>query len=161
MRKMIRRELDMIIAFCGHATYIPSQEDEKRVLAIMEECIGNAECEMLLGEYGGFDAFAYCCAKKYKQAHPKSRMVFVTPYLSDGYRKNSIEHTKDRFDQVVYPPLEKVPLRYAIVRRNKWMIEQADVIIAYITHTYGGAYTMYRYAMKKEKDVYNIAPQEE
>lgn len=32
--------------------------------------------------------------------------------------------------------------------------------IAHITHTYGGAYSMYRYAMRK-KEIYNIAPEKD
>ena len=51
---------------------------------------------------------------------------------------------------IIYPELDNVPLRFAISKRNKWMVEQADIVIAYITHTYGGAYATYRHA-KKEK----------
>ncbi|MBE6655993.1 MAG: hypothetical protein E7609_03850 [Ruminococcaceae bacterium] len=147
----------MIIAFCGHANYIENEEDEQKVLLLLEKRVNDEGCELFLGEYGGFDSFAYRCAKKHKEAHPQSRMIFVTPYLSPEYRKNSIEYTKHRFDQVIYPPLENVPPRYAIVRQNRWIVEQADVIIAYITHKYGGAYKMYQYAKKKDKEVYNIA----
>lgn len=58
---------------------------------------------------------------------------------------------------IIYPELDNVPLRFAISKRNKWMVEQADIVIAYITHTYGGAYATYRHAKKKNKEIYNIS----
>ena len=148
----------LIVAFCGHSSYVENLDDEKKVLLLLEGPVGDEVCEFFLGEYGGFDRFAYRCAKKIKGNQGKRKLVFVTPYLFENYRKNNIENIIDRFDQVVYPPIEKVPPRYAIARRNLWIAEQADVVIAYITHEYGGAYTMYRHAQKKHKLVYNIAP---
>ncbi len=44
-----------------------------------------------------------------------------------------------RYDGTTYPPLEKVPLRYAIVRRNEWMVHESDVVISGVTHSWGGA----------------------
>lgn len=73
------------------------------------------------------------------------------------YRKNRFEYQKDRFDLTVYPELENVPPKYAISHRNRWMVEEADFIVAYVKHEYGGAYTMYRYAKRKGKVAYNIA----
>ena len=147
----------LIVAFCGHSTYVENIDDERKILAILEKCVADAPCDLFLGEYGGFDSFAYRCAKKFKELHHEKKLVFVTPYLSENYQKNAVEYTQGRFDQVLYPPLENVPPRYAIHRRNRWMVEQADVLIAYITHKYGGAYEMYRYATRKGKCVYNIA----
>lgn len=144
----------MIVAFCGHSTYVSNSEDEKKMLQILEQRIGNKPTEFFLGEYGNFDHFAYICAKKYKEKHPCVKLIFITPYLTE---KSSSIWKKDRFDLVIYPELEHVPPRYAISHRNRWIVEQADIIIAYITHEYGGAYAMYRYAKRKEKEIYNLA----
>ena len=140
----------MIVAFCGHAGYAKNEDDKKKILRYLEERVGDAYCEFFLGEYGSFDFFAYECAKEFKKKHFNSRLMFITPYLSSDYQK------KERFDQIVYPNLENVPLKFAISHRNRWMIEQADIVIAYITHTYGGAYATYRYAMQKKKEVFNL-----
>ena len=61
------------------------------------------------------------------------------------------------YDVSIYPPLENVPLRYAISRRNEWMVNEADLVIAYIKNTYGGAYKSFLYAKKKGKTVINLA----
>ena len=36
------------------------------------------------------------------------------------------------------------------------MIDKADVVIAYITHSWGGAAATYRYAKRKGKQIINI-----
>ncbi len=43
--------------------------------------------------------------------------------------------------------LEKVHPRYAISRRNEWMLKQADYVVTYVTHSWGGAA---RYARQAE-----------
>ena len=149
----------MVIAFCGHSKYIRRSEDEKKVLEILKNRVGDTKSEFFLGEYGNFDSFAYDCSKKFKKNHPDAKLVLITPYLAVESQKNQIDHNKDRFDLVIYPELENIPRRYAILHRNKWIVKQADIIIAYITHEYGGAYTTYRYAKRNHKEIYNIAPQ--
>ena len=41
----------------------------------------------------------------------------------------------------------------AISKRNEWMVDRADLIIAYIEHDYGGAYKTIRYAQRKNKSI--------
>lgn len=141
----------MIVAFCGHSSYVKTQADEKRVLDILENMVGDTYCEFFLGEYGAFDRFAYACAKKFKNTHSKCKLVYITPY------NKCDEIQQERFDFIIYPELENVPPRYAISRRNKWIAEQADIVITYITHQYGGAYTTCLHAKRKNKQIFNIA----
>ncbi len=148
----------MIVAFCGHSSYAKTEADEKRVLEILEHILENDTIEFFLGGYGEFDNFAYKCAQKFKKTHPHAKLIFVTPYIPAQTSQSHIEYNKNRFDLILYPNLEHIPPRYAISHRNKWMVEQADIVIAYITHRFGGAYTMYRHAKQKNKKIYNIAP---
>ena len=140
----------MIIAFCGHAKFQKSAEYEQKILAFLEEKVGDNAADMYLGGYGDFDAFAYDCCKKYKKTHPHISLVFVTPYLST-------HHSKHIYDSVIYPEIENKPLRYAIVFRNQYMVEKADYIIAYVSHNFGGAYTTYKHAQRKGKEIFNLA----
>lgn len=142
----------MVIVFCGHSDYIQNTQDEEIILNILEMEVGDAPCEIFLGGYGNFDDFAFRCAKKFKQSHPKAKSVLITPYLKKG--KNAYE--KADFDSIIYPSLEHVPPRYAISRRNRWMIEQTDIVICCVSHSYGGAYTMYLDAKRNAKKIYNL-----
>ncbi len=56
----------------------------------------------------------------------------------------------------IYPPIENTPPRFAILKRNEWMMTNADVIIAYVTHNYGGAYKSLEVAKRKKKKIINI-----
>ena len=61
----------------------------------------------------------------------------------------------DDFTDTMLPEgiVEGGPPRFAIERRNKWMIDKADFVICGITRTYGGAYKTYQYAQKKKKHI--------
>ncbi len=142
----------MVIVFCGHSDYFQNTQDEETILNILKREVGNADCEIFLGGYGNFDDFALRCVKKFKQSHPNAKSALITPYLEKW--KNTYE--KAGFDSIIYPSLEHVPPRYAISRRNKWMIEQADVVISCVSHQYGGAYAMYLDAKRKAKKTYNL-----
>ena len=150
----------MTVTFCGHADFSKSAEYEKKILDFLEERVGNQPADMYLGGYGSFDSFAYDCCKKYKQTHPNVALVFVTPYLSVGYRKNHSEREKAGYDSILYPEIEEKPKRYAIAYRNKYMVEKADYVVAYITHDWGGAYKTYQYAKRKKKPIFNITGEE-
>ena len=57
----------------------------RKILAILEEKVGDKTADMYLGDYGVFDRFAYECCRKYKEMHPNVMLVFVTPYMTIGY----------------------------------------------------------------------------
>ncbi len=140
----------MIITFCGHSDYCGNEDDERRILDLLEENVGNEAAEMFLGGYGGFDEFAYRCCKKYKTEHPNISLVFVTPYI----RALENEENKKKYDLIIYPELEKISPRFAISHRNRYMVERADLVVVMIEHSYGGAYQTYKYAERREKEIF-------
>ena len=146
----------MIVTFCGHSDFCGSAEHEQRILDFLDEKVGTLSAEMHLGGYGRFDHFAYDCCKKYKEMHPNISLLYVTPYMTVEYQKNHLEDFKKRYDGIIYPEIEKSPLRYAILARNRWMVEKADYVICAITHSFGGAYKTYQHAKKKGKPIFNI-----
>ena len=73
----------MVIVFCGHSDYVQNTQDEEKILNILEVELGDALCEIFLGGYGNFDAFALRCAKKFKQNHPNTKLRLITPYLEN------------------------------------------------------------------------------
>ena len=151
----------MIVTFCGHAHFSKSEEYEQQILAFLEEKVGDQPADMYLGGYGSFDSFAYDCCKKYKETHPIGSLVFVTPYMTIDYQKNHLNYQNARYDSILYPEIEDKPKRYAITYRNKYMVEIADYVVAYVSHDWGGAYTTYKHAKRKGKEIFNLAKFEE
>ena len=146
----------MIISFFGHATFLRTEEIEKRLLSVLQDQVGDAPCEFFLGGYGGFDEFARTCCEKYKKEHPNVRLVFVTPYITPEYQRNQLDYRKDSYDEIVYPPIEDKPYRFAISYRNQWMVQQADLVITFVQSSFGGAYQSYCYAKRRNKTIINL-----
>ena len=47
----------------------------------------------------------------------------------------------------------------AIQKRNRWLVDRADCLIAYLFRDFGGAYETVKYAKKQGKPVINLAEQ--
>ncbi len=135
----------MIVTFCGHSDFSATDEYEQTLLAVLARLIGDGAADFYLGGYGNFDRFAYACCKKFKMFNPRVRLIYVTPYLD--------RERPDGYDESLYPPLERVPPRFAITHRNRYMAEAADCIIAYVTRSHGGAYETLTHAKRKGKPI--------
>lgn len=81
----------MIITFCGHSDYFSKNDDKNKLLQVINELANGEEVTFYLGGYGGFDLFAMQCAKTFKVINPKSKIVFVTPYLHKNYTKLNLK----------------------------------------------------------------------
>lgn len=69
----------------------------------------------------------------------------------------SAKKSADDFSDTLLPDgIEKVPKRFAISWRNKWMIEHADYVVTYVTRLFGGAAQFSALAKSKGKIIYDI-----
>ena len=58
----------------------------------------------------------------------------------------------------IYPEgLETIPQRYAICKRNEWMINRSDTVITYVTHNFGGAAKHKKLAKQKGKTIIELS----
>jgi len=146
----------MIIAFCGHSEILDRCAVKERLLRVLCEVASDGDCELYLGGYGDFDILGRECRAEYKRTHPEARLYFITPYLAEEYQRSRVDAVSGGYDGVIYPPIERVPYRYAIVHRNRWMVDAADLVIAYIDHGFGGAYKSFCYAKRRGKRIINL-----
>ena len=147
----------MIVTFCGHSDFLPNEKYRQALNDIFDERIGDEPAELFIGGYGEFDSFVYACAKRYQSSHPKTKLIFVTPYITEDYQKNHLKYKENEYDGIIYPEIEHVPLRFAISHRNRWMAEKAELVIAYVSHSFGGAYSMLKAAKSQKKEIINLA----
>lgn len=136
----------MIVTFCGHRDVFDQEAVDAWLNETVEELIREGVDCFYLGGYGQFDTLAAAVVRKQKERHPQIRSVLVLPYLDRPFDASA-------YDETVYPPLENVPKRYAISRRNEYMIDRSDVVIAFVTHSFGGAYKTLCYAQRKQKRI--------
>lgn len=122
---------------------------------LIDEINKNPTCKFYLGGYGDFDGLCLRMLKDLKTDFPEIELIFITPYLDKNYSK--LEFAKNHYDGVIFPPLESVPRKFAILKRNEWMVEQADLVIAYVKYSWGGAAKTLEYSKRKKKRIINIA----
>ena len=92
-----------------------------------------------------------------KAEYPGIEAVYVTSYLGISEQARIREMQMCGLcDGALYPPLEGTPPKFAISKRNEWMMESADLIIAYVERGYGGAYQALQTARRRGKRIINL-----
>ena len=148
----------MVISFLGHRSLYNRNDLFERVKqAIIENVDFSDGVVFLCGGYGDFDDLCARVCRSIKKERGNCEIVFVTPYMAVRQQEKIKKWIElGIYDSVIYPPLEKVPLKFAINKRNEWMIDQSDFVIAYVEHSYGGAYQSFGYAKRKKKRIVNL-----
>lgn len=136
------------VTFCGHAEVANPDAVRSWLTATVERLIRQDMRTFYLGGYGAFDRMAASVVWELKRSYPQIVSVLVLPYLDR-------EMDTRGYDTTVYPPLETVPRKFAISKRNEWMVDAANVIVAYVTHDWGGATKTLEYARRKKKLIIN------
>ena len=139
----------MTVTFCGHSQVANSTAVAAALAKIIDDLIEEGADEFLLGGYGEFDTMAAVAVRNAKKNHPSIRATLVIPYIDRDY-------DPALYDGSLYPPLETVPRRYAISKRNEWMVANSDVVVACVQHSWGGAATTLKYAERKKKRIISI-----
>ena len=146
----------MIITFCEHSDFSFSDDVKQQLKNILlNEIRKNPTCKFYLGGYGDFDGLCLRTLRELKKEFQDIELIFITPYLDKSYSK--LEFAKYHYDDVIFPPIESVPRKFAILKRNEWMVEEADLVIAYVTYSWGGAAKTLEYAKRKKKIIINLA----
>lgn len=143
----------MIVTFCGHRDFVETAEAENQLTMFLEKYAReNVRLVCYNGGYGNFDYFAAKCVQRMQEQYSNIRNCLVLPYIDQPFLDRIAVFT-NRFDETIYPPLENVPRRYAIIRRNEWMVDSADVVIACVKYSWGGAARTLEYAKRKNKNI--------
>ena len=146
----------MIITFCGHSNCLFSDEEKEKLKQILiKEITKNPTCKFYLGGYGDFDSLCLQTLRELKKEFQDVELIFITPYIDKNYSK--LEFAKYHYDNVIFPPLESVPRKFAILKRNEWMVDSANLVIAYVKYSWGGAAKTLEYAKRKKVPIINIA----
>lgn len=110
-----------------------------------------------VGNHGGFDRMVKETLLQLQKKYPHITCHVVLAYLPRS-EKEEADFPKPEAEDIptVYPSLERVPQRFAISYRNRWMVEQADYVIGYIRYSWGGASQFFRMAQRQKKTTINL-----
>lgn len=149
------------ITFCGHREVFGHNEVETKLHNTLKEIIGEMSPDLSIifycGGYGDFDGIAAKTASVIQSEYPERKIekIYVTPYIG-GKNDERNKSMSAYYDSIEYPPLESVPPRYAIIRRNEWMVDNSEIVIAYVLYSWGGAARTLSYAKRKKKRIIEI-----
>ncbi len=143
----------MKCTFFGHRN--TPQYVEKLLQETIIGLIENNNVDMFyVGNQGGFDCMVRKILEKLELRYPQVSYFVVLAYLPIS---NNNEDS-DKYVDTIYPEgLEKIPRKFAIAKRNIWMIEQSDIVITFVKNSVGGACKFKNYAEKQCKIIINLA----
>ena len=104
-----------------------------------------------VGHQGQFDYYVHGELKRLKQEYPQINYAVVLAYMPS--KQNEYD---DYSDTMLPEGIESVHPHYAISWRNNWLLQQADYVVSYITHSWGGAAQFTQKAKRQGKRVINI-----
>ena len=140
----------MTVTFFGHKD-TPKEIKPTLRTTLVDLIENHGATEFYVGNNGNFDTMVRRQLENLSQTYPITYNV-VLAYLPT--KKNEYE---DHSNTILPEGIETVPKRFAISYRNKWMIDQSDVVVTYVTHTYGGAWQFKAMAERQGKMVIELS----
>ena len=136
--------------FFGHRDCIGLSK--QRLEEAIEDLILNHGVDLFyVGNEGQFDALVHWILFAMKKKYPHIRYAVVLAYPP----KNLPD--EDYSDTMLPAGIEAIHSKYAITWRNRWMLQRADYVITYVTHSWGGAARFAEEAKRQGKRVINLA----
>ena len=140
----------MVCTFFGHKD--TPKEIEPILRSTLVDLIENKNVTVFyVGNNGNFDTMVRRQLEDLSHTYPVTYSVVLAYLPTEKNKYDDLTHT-------IYPEgLETVPKRFAISWRNKWMIQQSDIVVTYITHNFGGAAQFKGIAEKQSKNVVELS----
>ena len=146
------------IVLFGHRDFNHHRILDENLSVLLKEIIRKKPfVEIYVGRNGEFDLYAATIVKQLQNEIGKNNheLICVLPYS-----KKDMEYYAKYYDHVIIPEtIGKTHPKGAILKRNRWMVEQADLLICYVERKQGGAYSALKYAEKLGKKILNLAEQ--
>lgn len=139
----------MVCTFFGHKD--TPKEIEPTLRSTLIDLIENKNVNVFyVGNNGNFDTMVRHQLEDLYHTYPITYNI-VLAYLPTEKNKY------DNLTNTICPEgLESVPKRFAISWRNKWMIQQSDIVVTYVTRNFGGAAQFKEMAERQKKILLNL-----
>lgn len=141
--------------FAGHREIYMPRVDEKIDSAIRELLRFDVDFIFYTGGIGEFDSKCAAAIHRAKRKYPhlKIRLILVLPYMSNRLNEEKAFYEYYYDDIIIPAELDGVHYKAAIQKRNRWMVDNSDYLIACLLRDFGGAY---EYAKRQGKSIINL-----
>lgn len=138
---------------CGFGHRDVFQNIDKELCEAVQSAVSIGCDVFYTGAMGDFDR---CFSSAVRKQKKNAKLVCVKPYMSNELNTNK-QYYNDMYDDIIIPDeLAFEHYKSAITKRNRWMIDNSDIVIVYVIKNYGGAYDAMRYAERQNKTVVKI-----
>ncbi len=142
------------ISFIGHRQISDYNQIESKINEIIEGLFKEyCYIDCYIGRHGEFDIYVASVIKRIQRERKND--LFLNLVLP--YEHKDQKYFLDYYDEVLYPLARDVHFKSAIIKRNEWMVDNSELLVAYVNQYYGGAYATLQYAKKKNKTIINLA----
>ncbi len=145
------------IAFFGHREVYEFFKVEEKLYRLITDILDKKEyVEFYVGKSGDFDTIVASVIKKIRKDIGTSNncLILVLPYMV-----KDMEYLEKFYDEICVPECAyNFFYKNAYVKRNEWMVENADLVVGYVKEDRqkGGAGKALAYAKNLQKRVINI-----
>ena len=137
----------MICTFFGHSD--ATNETRLKTKTTIEKLISDGVRQYYVGNNGNFDYIVQSVLEELSQKYDINYTV-VLSYINE----KSI--CADQYYTIYPEGLERTPLRFAISKRNEWMIKKSNIAVFYVKHSLSNSHKWLEMAKKKGLKVINI-----
>ena len=136
--------------FIGHKDC--PQEIKEKLCETVEDLIVNSDVRRFyVGTHGSFDRLVYKVLCDFESKY-EIEIIVVLSYL---YHKKDVYYD---LSKTVFPEeVDKADKKYAIVRRNEFMIKRSQVLVCYVNNMVSNSYKYMTQASKKGLRIINIS----
>ena len=140
----------MTVTFFGHKD--TPKEIEPTLRTTLVDLIENHDAtKFYVGNNGNFDTMVRRQLENLSQTYP------ITYNIVLAYLPTKKSEYDDYTNTILPEGIETAPKRFAISWRNKWMIQQSDVVVTYVTHSFGGAAQFKEMAERQGKTLIELS----
>lgn len=126
------------VAFTGHRErYQFRQVEEELERTIYNLVLRKEYVEFYVGRNGDFDIMVASAVKRVQKrfGNHNSSLILVLPY-----KMKDLEFYEEFYDEVILPISSMTHFKFAITKSNEWLVENSELLIAYVLNESGGAY---------------------
>lgn len=150
-----------VCSFIGHREVYQYDINERIKTAITDILQTDEEFVFYSGGMGAFDEKCSLIVNecKHRYRHLRVKHILVLPYMTNKINAKG-KYYESLFDSILIPE-ELLGCHYkaAIKRRNEWMVDRSNFLIAYVYREHGGAFATLKYAEKQNVPYINLAKQ--
>lgn len=163
--------MNKTICFTGHRPdklygYDATNEGNQKVIAYLWNIIGKSINHgfntFITGMALGIDQWAAKIVNEYKQLHPEIKLIAAVPHK--GHGNNWPEYSQQERDKVlgmcdeVFMVSDEPFTNWCMQKRNEWMVDNSDYVVAVWDGSTGGTGNCVKYAKKEEKRIVCLNP---